>query len=439
MKKLIALVLSILMVASLAILPAFAADDDGMIVEVNFATLAQIANQTFANGAKSSLTLGNNWLPPESALVQDDGVQVLHYIRTNDGLGGFDVNTIGNLTGDSVVYSMTFKYTKIEDSALFTIAMVNGSSWYYSLGIYNGGKVKVDFANVAGAKAGEGTEIGTLSANEYHTVSVVYDLTNGAQRYYLDGELKADINTWKAAAGAPTDVTRFKMETVAMEGDVEMYIKNFKVYNATVPHEAAAVDSAIIECVSTLESYVTLTDYRADDQTAITAVINEYKPKIQAATTAEAAYAFLSEAKGKIDEIPTDAERTATETLDAAKAEGKTLLQALVKMSDYSTENQAAIQAIIDQALTDIDLQADETALNKVVTIAKNKILAVKTLAEENPVTEEQTTTAPEENSTAAPADTTEESGCSSSVGVGLFAILASLGCAVTVLRKKED
>lgn len=392
MKKIIIAILSIVMIIGIMV-PAASAETVDYIVNMDFNEITKIESITFSNGAKSTLQIAEGWLPDNAKLIQDDGVQVLGWQRLNNQLGGFDINSIGTLTGNKVVFSITLKFDKLEKDAFLHVALINGTKWYYSFAITSDGSIVADYdreTNNGLDVIKTSVKIGQIDLKEYNTLSMVYDLDNNKQIFYVNGVIsneRTGFRLGKVIGDAPEDITRFKIEHRGSDGDIDIKIKKVSVYNAEKPVEEkiSAEDMAALKVnlKTQLEQYVDLNAYREADRQTIQSLIDEYKGKIDAADGGDSIYAEFEAAKKLIDAVMTDAEKTAAEELQAAKDAGKSELETLVQLENYSEENRARIESIISEAKTDIDAQTDMTALNKVLKIARNKILAVKTVKAE--------------------------------------------------------
>ena len=256
MKKIFAIFLCVVMTVSAVSFAVTADPIDNTVIELDFSKISEIANITAGNGAKSSFQIGDStgWMSSKSEFIQDDGVQVLKFVRDDGLLHGFDVNSLKDITSDPVVYSMTFKVTEMGEGSFFHVGMVtqntNNQSWFYSFRLLADGTMMLD--TNGGGIAAAGTNAGTLSFNEYHTLSVVYYLSSPSQIYYLDGVKIHETSGYRQGAitSAVSPVTRFKIETPKAAGNVQIYFKNVKVYNASRPDE---VEAPLVKEVITLD------------------------------------------------------------------------------------------------------------------------------------------------------------------------------------------
>ena len=264
MKKIFTIFLCVAMIVSALSFVVTADPIDNTVIELDFSQINEIANITAENGAKSSFQIGDStgWMSSKSEFVQDGGVQVLKFVRDDGLLHGFDVNSLKDITSDPVVYSMTFKVTEMGEGSFFHVGMVtqntNNQSWFYSFRLLADGTMMLD-TNGSGIAAA-GTNAGTLSFNEYHTLSVVYYLSSPSQIYYLDGVKIHETSGYRQGAitAAVSDCTRFKIETPKADGNVEILFKSVSVYNASVPDEAAdaiRVDSYQTRKIAGAETY----------------------------------------------------------------------------------------------------------------------------------------------------------------------------------------
>ncbi|MGN1262091.1 MAG: hypothetical protein ACI4UT_03425, partial [Candidatus Enteromonas sp.] len=128
--------------------------------------------------------------------------------------------------------------------------------------------------------------------------------------------------------------------------------------------------------------YVNLEDYRDEQMAEVTAIINETKAAIDAATDADAIAAAVAAGKAKIDLIKTDAELTAEEALNAAKEAAKAELDAYVNLDDYRDVEKSAIQTVIAEGKAAIDAATDADAIATIVADTKTRIDCYKTDAD---------------------------------------------------------
>ncbi len=128
--------------------------------------------------------------------------------------------------------------------------------------------------------------------------------------------------------------------------------------------------------------YVSLEDYRDEQMDEVTAIINETKAAIDAATDADGIAAAVATGKAKIDLIKTDAELSAEEALNAAKEAAKAELDAYVNLDDYRDVEKSAIQTVIAEGKAAIDAATDADAIAAIVADTKTRIDCYKTDAD---------------------------------------------------------
>ena len=154
------------------------------------------------------------------------------------------MNTLGALTGNSVVLSMNMKIDEITESQFFKVAMVNqDNNWYFAVIIMADGDIYVDCKTTNNATVSKDISIkaGTISDTDYHNISLVMNLTENRQELYLDGVLGAVVSGFHTATTAktPASIVRFKLESPAVTGNCRVSFKSISVYNAETPLEIA--------------------------------------------------------------------------------------------------------------------------------------------------------------------------------------------------------
>ena len=431
------------------------------VVDMDFSKIESIGSFTFPIGAKSTFQIGDStgWLSSKCEFVGEGENRVFHFVRDDGLLHGFDINTLAGLTGDPVVFSMIFSYTEIGGNSVFEVAAIDqtngGNRWFYSINILDGGKVYVDASKRNAAAPWFDLEnmtyAGTITPNEYHTISVVYFLNQNKQEYYIDGDLAVAVSGYVGNTTTPAAITRFKIEDPAADGKVDLNIKSISIYNGAMPIEAASVETTVKAALDSIGKYDDDKTYAAEDLTTIKAIIAEYKTKIEAAKDSTEVMKLLAEAQAKLNEVPNAEERTILNKLNAAKEAAKNEINGLVDLNDYSEENRAQIERLIEKAISDIGLQTDEEALARVLKISRNKILAVKTLEQEREedssdretdASDEQTALPTSEPSADGSGDVSpkdETKGCKSAGSLGMFFFAVAAVIPVAFRKRRSD
>ena len=417
------------------------------VLDMNFAEIESIGNLTFPNGAKSVFQIGDStgWLSSKCEFVGEGENRVFHFVRDDKLLHGFDINSLAGLTGDPVVFSMTFSYQTLAGTFYVSAVDQTGSTarWFYSITILEDGRVFLN-AKTRSADAEDKVYAGTITPNEYHTISLVYFLSGNKQECYIDGDLAATVEGYGHQTTPPAAITRFKLESLAADGNVDMNFKSISIYNGEMPIEAVSVESTVKAALDSINKYDDDKTYAAEDLTAIRALIAEYKTKLEAAKDSTEVMKLLAEVQAKLNEIPNAEERAALNKLNAAKEAAKSEINGLVNLEDYSAENRTKVEQLIAKALSDIDLQTDEDALARVLKISRNKILEVEKQGEETTGTDNSTTTeapgtasADESAGTETPSDPSK-AGCKSVLSASVM-VLFAIALIPAVLRKKKD
>ena len=135
---------------------------------------------------------------------------------------------------------------------------------------------------------------------------------------------------------------------------------------------------------TTLESYVTLTDYRTAQQSEVTNAIAAGKQAIDNATTVSEVESALASAKTVIDAIKTDAQLTAEElaaALAQVKASATLELENYADLSKYEAAEQAEISLIVSAYKTTIAEANEVSLVEKALKEAKEAIDNVETAA----------------------------------------------------------
>ena len=147
------------------------------------------------------------------------------------------------------------------------------------------------------------------------------------------------------------------------------YAKSSNSWSQSAP----SLQDAKAEAIAYLETYIVLSDYSEANQAVITGIIDDYKAKINNATTNEEVEALLSSAIVAINAIPT--------VLGEYKAAKKAELAQYKPASLYRDEEKAELNSILNSAYSSIDACGDKDSVDYVVANTKQQIDALKTAA----------------------------------------------------------
>lgn len=186
--------------------------------------------------------------------------------------------------------------------------------------------------------------------------------------------LATAIANGKSAIDAATDITAVSTALA----NAKAVIDEIKTDAELTAEELAAAKT---EAKATLDAYVNINDYRAEQQTVIADAIANGKNAIDAATTKAGVTSALDSAKLSIDAIKTDSEMTAEE-LASAKQVAKNALAAYANADDYREVQKTELSLAITSGNNAIDAASDITAVNTALANAKAVIDGIKTDAE---------------------------------------------------------
>ena len=142
-----------------------------------------------------------------------------------------------------------------------------------------------------------------------------------------------------------------------------LYSFTMPSYGAGIVTEYADIAAERAAAVAQLEGYADAEDYRAEQQTLLTAAVAEGTQAINAADTVEGIAAALAAAKAEIDEIPTDAELTAQEVASAQQ-------EAIAELDGYLTEDNLAKYREAQQTEVRSAVAAGKDAVNAATTVS---------------------------------------------------------------------
>ena len=209
-----------------------------------------------------------------------------------------------------------------------------------------------------------------------NTAKAELDIYVNATDYRTEQQtaLATAIADGKAAIEASADITAVNIALA----NAKVIIDGIKT-NAELTAEELVTAKA--DAKTALDTYVSVGDYRTEQQSTLATAISNGKIAIDAATDITAVSTALANAKAVIDEIKTDAELTAEE-LAAAKTEAKATLDAYVNINDYRAEQQTVIADAIANGKNAIDAATTKAGVTSALDSAKLSINAIKTDSE---------------------------------------------------------
>lgn len=143
-------------------------------------------------------------------------------------------------------------------------------------------------------------------------------------------------------------------------------------------YEAEELASSKTSAISSLESHVSLDDYRDDEKELVIAAITEGKTNINAATSIAEVEAALTAAKAKIDAIKTKAEIEAEE-LASAKATAISTLESYLDKTNFYDDQVGEIDNILTEGKASIEAALNVSEVNSALVVYKEKLDAVLT------------------------------------------------------------
>ena len=273
------------------------------------------------------------------------------------------------------------------------------------------------YANAENYRDAQKAELATAIANGKSAIEAAADITAvsnalatakaAIDEIKTDAELMAEEllsakNTAKAELDIYVNATDYRAEQqtalataiadgkAAIEASADITAVNTALANAKVIIDgiktnaeltAEELVTAKADAKTALDTYVSVGDYRTEQQSTLATAISNGKSAIDAATDITAVSTALANAKAVIDEIKTDAELTAEE-LAAAKTEAKATLDAYVNINDYRAEQQTVIADAIANGKNAIDAATTKAGVTSALDSAKLSINAIKTDSE---------------------------------------------------------
>ena len=278
-------------------------------------------------------------------------------------------------------------------------------------------------------------ELNTIVANAQAAMDALKTKAQYETEEAAIAEAKAEIANYKAEADYRAEEwAQIQAILSAANGAIDMTMGNQEAIDAIVTEAKSAMDAlktavqwqadeaAVATAKASLASYKSEADYRAEEWTAIQAILTEANTKIdEAMGNQQAINVIVSEAKAAMDAVKTAAQLT-QEALAQVKTAAKNEVRAYASAIDYnlySEDAAATINGYIAAANKAIDEATSEDAINAAVAQLKANVESVEKLG----------------------ADDGESSGCGSFISGGLaasMALTAAVG-AVVLRKKKED
>ena len=188
----------------------------------------------------------------------------------------------------------------------------------------------------------------------YATIDLAnYSGSNSSKIRVLIASAKAKVNSAKTIKEVEELVTNLKKDIEAIE---------------TISSTQEQLENVKKEAIEAIENYKNLDDYNASDKEAIEALIEEYKVKINAATTLENVNSLKEEAYSKMDEYEADPfgklrEEAYKKAVQYAEEkgikEGNNQLTTLLEKLEEDLEN-AKTSTKIDELLDEFKLECDK-------------------------------------------------------------------------------
>lgn len=238
----------------------------------------------------------------------------------------------------------------------------------------------------------------TAAVNEFKAAA---DLLKTAADYDTEAlakvkeEAKATVSSY-AKAEDYRDAEKAALETLVTKANTEIDAATTSaVVEGVVTTFKAAVDqlktdaqykaeelAAAKELAKTeINNYLSLSAFRSEEQETLTALINEYLGKVDAATEVSDITPLVSEYKTKASAIKTAAQYEAEE-LAAAKTTALETIASLVNKSDYREAEQKAIDELLATATSAINEATTIEAVNAASDMYADEVAKLKTKAE---------------------------------------------------------
>lgn len=253
--------------------------------------------------------------------------------------------------------------------------------------------------------------VNTVALDERTTASKIklkVVSTHNGENYAAAVEIEVSLNLEVMATQAEFDAlqalaikideTKYTKETV--DAYLEVYNKvialdviNTKSSTVTALSEEittaynallidTTLDDAKTDAIDVLNVYVTLDNYREEQQNAIKDIIEKYESLIKESTTLAAIELLVISAKAELDLVKTDEELTKEEAAAAlakAKEDAMTELNEYVDLEDYRTEQQELITTILTNVEELIESKTSIEEITLIVSTIKEDLNEIKT------------------------------------------------------------
>lgn len=208
----------------------------------------------------------------------------------------------------------------------------------------------------------------------------------------------------------------------------------------TIAQEKALQDFKATAKIEASE-YLVLDNYYEEQQARITTILENFNVAVDNAEAIEEIVIRLNDVKTLLDSVAT---RTEIDEVVLYRAIVKVDLEVLVaqyKQSDYSTENWKQVLDIKETYLVLVEQTESMEELESIITLAQADLDAVKTLEDEpnNPNSGNSGDNTDDSSNNTSDTSTDEEGGCSSSISLGIVAVMMSLGMATMAMKKRKD
>ena len=199
--------------------------------------------------------------------------------------------------------------------------------------------------------------------------SVISDLSK-----YSDSGISI-INNTIADASARIDSAATKEDIEQIKNNA---ISKLKAVKTEVEEDAEKLPTAIKVAEEALDNFVDINDYSSSNQTLINNIIKDAKERFKKATTCKEIDAILASAKTSILTF-----KTLADELQAKKKEITIKLKNIVKLDDYSAENQKAITVILNNAYLELENAASISEVENIYSSVKEALKGIPTLKEQ--------------------------------------------------------
>lgn len=193
---------------------------------------------------------------------------------------------------------------------------------------------------------------------------------------YRDAE-KAALETLVTKANTEIDAAT---TSAVVEGVVTTFKAAVDQLKTDAQYKAEELAAAKELAKTEINNYLSLSAFRSEEQETLTALINEYLGKVDAATEVSDITPLVSEYKTKASAIKTATQYEAEE-LAAAKTTALETIASLVNKSDYREAEQKAIDELLATATSAINEATTIEAVNAASDMYADEVAKLKTKA----------------------------------------------------------